>query len=941
MVNGDVMLFRNGLSVILAVIFFTTLLSPLQAQQPDDPAARLLARMSPAGRVGQLFLVTFPGTDTGESSAIRRLILEEQIGGVLLRSQNGNIVNSGDTPRQLATLTNELQQLAWDVSQIPASGQIEVTGAIPFVPLFTAVELEGKEGLVTRVVSGTTALPSPMAIGATWNPTHAEAVGGVIGEELSELGVNLLLGLSLDVLDTPRPGKPADLGTLSFGGDPYWVGKMGGAFIRGVHSGSEGRVAVVPGHFPGLGAADRPFSEEVSTVQKSLEQLKQIELAPFFAVASAEDVLDRPDGLLISHIRYRGFQGNIYASTKPVSFDPQALQQLMALPELSPWRAAGGIAVADELGVRAVRRFYDPTEQQFNSRRIALEAFLAGNDLLILSHFALSDDWESHVANVQATIQFFREKYASDPTFQAKVDEAVLRILQLKLDLYGSFSRTAVQVDVEQVTEQVGGRREQIAPVAQSAVTLLSPPSPELRPAPPAADERIVIFTDDRRITPCAGCTPVYAIPPTQVADTLVRLYGPEGTRQVWPYQVSSFTFSQLIDYLEAPPAVASEEETPAPPAVEVALQEADWVLFAMLDVNEQVPQSGAVRHFLAEKADLLRGKKVVVFAFAAPYYLDTTEIAKLSAYFGLYSHAEPFIEAAARALFDEFAFAGSSPVTVPGINYNLLTQTQPDPNQVIEILLVDEVGEEIQDPQEIQRGGTLRLRTNAIIDRNGHPVPDGTPVEFIFTYPQEGLEHTVPVTTRDGVAETTVTLDRTGQLQVSVRAEPVPRAVRLEMEIREGEPALIVSITPTPRPTPQPAPTDTPAPTPEIAPAPAEEAGGETGNTDGGIGWLDFGQGLVVMLLVALAGYYGRWQRERNSSWALRGALWCAAGGLVAYIGLALGLPGVTWIEQRAGVWTAGVVVLVGAAISLTIVLIGDAVRRSGKPSIFLTTGK
>jgi len=274
-----------------------------------------------------------------------------------------------------------------------------------------------------------------MAIGATWNPTHAEAVGGVIGEELSELGVNLLLGLSLDVLDTPRPGKPADLGTLSFGGDPYWVGKMGGAFIRGVHSGSEGRVAVVPGHFPGLGAADRPFSEEVSTVQKSLEQLKQIELAPFFAVASAEDVLDRPDGLLISHIRYRGFQGNIYASTKPVSFDPQALQ----------------------LGVRAVRRFYDPTEQQFNSRRIALEAFLAGNDLLILSHFALSDDWESHVANVQATIQFFREKYASDPTFQAKVDEAVLRILQLKLDLYGSFSRTAVQVDVERSISPVAG----------------------------------------------------------------------------------------------------------------------------------------------------------------------------------------------------------------------------------------------------------------------------------------------------------------------------------------------------------------------------------------------------------------------------------------------------------------------------------------------------
>lgn len=923
------------------------LFPPVQAQQPDDPAVRLLARMPPAARVGQLFLVTFPGTDIGELSAIRTLIVEDRIGGVFLRPENGNIINEGDTPAQVATLINGLQRLAWEASQNPLpvpTGERGETTLSPFVPLFVAVEQGGGGGPYTTIVSGTTPLPSPMAVGATWNPAHAETAGAIVGEELSALGVNLLLGPSLDVLN-PSPGSPADLGVRSFGGDPYWVGRMGTAYIRGVHTGSGGRVAVVPGHFPGLGAADRPLSEEVSTIQKSLEQLKQIELAPFFSVASAIDPAARADGLLVSHIRYRGFQGNIYASTKPVSFDPQALQQLMALPELAPWREDGGVVVADELGVRAVRRFYDPTEQVFNGLRIAREAFVAGNDLLILSHFALTDDWESHIANVRAAVAFFREKYTSDPTFQAWVDEAVLRILRLKLRLYGShsaFTFSGTQVDAETAAERVGLYRERVAAIARDGVTLLSPPSPDLRPAPPAADEYIVIFTDDRQISPCADCAPVYAIPHTLLADTLLRLYGPQATLQVRPDRVSSFTFSELLDYLTAPPGAPGVEGTPLPPhPVEVALERADWVLFAMLDVTAQVEQSSAVRRFLAERADLLGDKAVVVFAFDAPYYLDTTEISKLSAYFGLYSHAEPFVEAAARALFDEFPFTGAPPVSVTGINYNLIVQTQPDPNQIIE-LFYEVVGGEQEgegatpstaQPVEIHQGDTLRLQTSTIVDRNGHPVPDGTPVEFIFTYPQEGSEHAVQVTTRDGVAETNVTLERTGQLQVSVRAEPVPRAVRLEMNVPEGEAAVIVAITPTPSPTPPPTPTPTPAPTPEVTPTPALEPDGGDKRAWGRVGWPDLGQGLIGAALMATLGYVGRWRRRRDFSGALRGALWCITGGLVAYIGLALGLPGMEWVQQKVGVWAAGLVVLAGAAIPLVAVLLGDAVRE-GRPT-------
>ncbi len=909
---------KRLLTRVFLLLLIAGNVAPVAAQQPTDPAVALLSRMPPAARVGQLFIVTFPGTDTTETSAIYDLIVNERIGGVLLSPENGNILNEGDTPLQVATLTSQLQHLAGDAVQIPLPLSEGETVTSPYVPLFIAVRQGEETGLPTLPISGTTPLPSPMALGATWNPANAEAIGQIVGAELNALGINLLLGPMLDVLDTPRPGSAADLGTASFGGDPFWVGQMGRAYIRGVHMGSEGRVGVIPGHFPGLGAADRPLSEEVSTVQKSLEQLKQIELAPFLAATGSREALERPDGLLVAPIRYRGFLGNLYASTKPVTFDPQALQSLLALPEIAPWRESDGIAVADELGVRAIRRFYDPSEQKFNHLRVAQEAFLAGNDLLILSHFAAGDDWESHIANVKATLAFFREKYASDPSFQARVDKAALRILRLKLRLYGSrFTLSATQRDADVVARKVGHSGETVAPIARAAVTLLSPPSPDLLPDPPMPEERIVIFTDDRQTVPCAGCAPVPILSPTALADTMVRLYGPQATGQISPQRVWSFTFSELLDILNRPPATPTPESTPVSSPVATALERADWVIFAILDAGNRASPSGAVRRFLSDRADVLRGKKVVVFAFGAPYYLDTTEIAKLSAYFGIYSPAPPFVEAAVRALFAEFPFTGAPPVTVSGINYNLTQQTQPDPNQIIPVFIVTEETNETPEPPMIYQGDTLHLRTGVILDRNGHPVPDGTLVEFILTYPQEGLERTVQATTQGGVAEATATLDRTGQLQISVRAEPVPRAVRLEMDIRPGEPAVIIPITPTPSPEP-PTPSPAPSPTPEIEPTPepvAPERPPDRARSS------DLMQSLLIALIGAAASYASLWKRGQSLSRAVRGGLQAFTGGLVGYL-FFLALVGIGQLRPF-GDLGAAILTAMGTAIPSAILLL------------------
>lgn len=612
-----------------------------------------------------------------------------------------------------------------------------------------------------------------------------------------------------------------------------------------------------------------------------------------------------------------------------------------------------------------MRRFYDPSEENFNGRRIARDAFLSGNDLLFLSQFALSNDWEEQIANVKSTITFFHEKYTTEPSFQTLVDAAVARILRLKLALHGDkFDLALAQPDVETVSEQVGFHPEALSAIAHDAITLLTPPSPDLVPAPPTFKDNIVIFTDSRKGRPCATCETVPYVDPQALRDTILRLYGPHATGQINPTLVTSFTFEQLEAYMNMPPQpptptpAASETVTPTMPhPVEVALQNSDWIIFAILKPTADLPQSGVVRRFLSERANALRGSHLIVLAYDAPYYLDTTEISKLSAYYVAYSRIDRFIEASVRALFGEFPPTGSPPVSVPGINYNLLVQTSPDPDQTLvlyyEISETTKEGEPTPEstaevepspeptvegqptppPPQPGVGDVLKLRTGTIVDHNGHPVPDGTPVQFIFTYPREGLEHSIVEMTRKGVAETTITLERTGQLDISLQADPAPRTIVLQITVPEGEPATIWTPTPVPSPTPTvtPTPTAEPAPAPEETPTPTPdlEEREQPPVTDDSVGWQDLALALLGVSIVGSAGYYTARLNGGPVSRALRIALWSVVGGLVLYLAYALGFPGVAWFRERGSIWAAGWVVLLGGGGAWILAWIASQQRR------------
>jgi len=899
---------------VLRIVLALGLLLPVSALQAGGAAARapeqsdvvaaLMAQMSPAELVGQLFLAAFYGPSAGDGTDIQKLITQYHVGGVILLGANDNFTDTVATPGQVISLTRQLQTdaiTAWFPHSLNAT-----VGDLPaFLPLLIAAP-QSEDGYRPGGLLG---LPSAMTVGATWDTAQAETLGTLAGQQLASMGINLLLGPSLDVLETPQPGGSYDMGTQVFGGNPYWVGTLGQAYVRGVHEGSGGQVAVAPGHFPGQGGADRNPDREITTLNRSLDALQQSDLLPFLAVTHASaDQASQADALLTTDIRYQGLQA-AGQSTPPLGLDQKALAQLLALPELAPWRANNGVTVSGPLGAPAIKQFYNA----YQHRLVARDAFLAGNDLMLLVDFGIMPRLEQ-TSNIEDTLAYFAQRYAADQTFAAQVNAAVARILTLKLRLYGG------QISAARVLAQPLAppalASDKLLELAGSAATLIAGDIP----APPGPGDRIVFFTDARAAPMCASCAPAPVLDKKALERSVLQLYGPSGSGQIQDGRSQSFSFDDLAAYLSgagAPAAAGAGTPTPPPSPIETALTQANWLVFSMLSVTPAVPSSGLVSTFLSQRPDLARGKTIVVFGFDAPYYLDATDLSNVAAAYNLYSPAGASVTTAARLLFHELVPRGQSPVSVPSIGYGLEQVTTADPARGFDL-----TGPPLDPSAPLKVGDIVQVRTSVIPDHNNHPVPDGTLVHFSVFYPGVEFPAVYDTPTTGGIAQVNLTVptSRAGQVEVSASSGDAQAHFRMQISVQQNQQIIFVTVVPTSQPTPpsatpSPAPSGTPSPVPTpsatATPAPPPPTTPS---------WPNF-LGLILVLAVVLVGGYLIPSARADAQQRLRLALSGAIGALLGYNAFALGGTGFMWAF-----------LLLGAAAGLGVGWFGFVVRGWGR---------
>jgi beta-N-acetylhexosaminidase len=364
------------------------------------------------------------------------------------------------------------------------------------------------------------------------------------------------------------------------------------------------------------------------------------------------------------------------------------------------------------------------------------------------------------------------------------------------------------------------------------------------------------------------------------------------------------------------------------PEQIAAHIQAADWIIFVPLDLNtSRYPDSDALKLFLAQGAAALSNKRLVVLALNAPYYLDTTEISKLDAYFCTYSKTEASIETAVRGLFGELPPVGVLPVNVEGIGYDLAERVAPNPDQVLVVSLLEGLPSNPVPPIK------LRLGAGPLLDYNGHLVPDGTTVTFSAIYRgDDGPIVTKSAATHGGMAQVQLAVNRPGQVEISARAGDALSRLPLSIELaapptQTPSPTSTFTATPTgtatatptstgtttatPLPTAtataSPYPTETPTRQPTAAPSatvtampPAHSDQVVPSMRPRQVDGLDLLIALATTLLAAIVGFLlKRLPVGLSSPQQARLALLVFIGGVAAYL-----LYSMAW--QRTGQWLA-----------------------------------
>lgn len=259
---------------ILLMAAMTTLLCPqLQAQQLpyknstlpiEKRVSDLLGRMTVEEKVGQLSkllgweMYSKNGKQVTISNKLRKAVKEQHIGllWATLRADpwTQKTLLNGLSPVEAARATNAIQRYMVDSTRLG-------------IPL-----LLSEEAPHGHMAIGATVFPTAIGQASTWNPKLIQDMALTIAMETYAVGGKNGYGPVLDLARDPRWSRTEE----TYGEDPYLIGQMGTAMIRGFQGeklGERDKIIGTLKHFVAYAAPDGGHNgESVSVGERSLRQ---------------------------------------------------------------------------------------------------------------------------------------------------------------------------------------------------------------------------------------------------------------------------------------------------------------------------------------------------------------------------------------------------------------------------------------------------------------------------------------------------------------------------------------------------------------------------------------------------------------------------------------------------------------------------------------------
>jgi beta-N-acetylhexosaminidase len=598
---------RRTFVILLATLLLTTFAFAKDKYQRPGPihldrdgekwAEKTLRKLTLEEKVGQVFMIwcraSFLNVENPEYLQLRDALQKYHVGSFAMTVHVDGPYLLRSEPYEAAELLNRLQSDSK-------------------LPLLFAADFE--RGVSMRLM-GTTVFPHAMAFGADGKMEDAEAFGRITAEESRAIGIHWNFFPDADV--NSNPANPI-INTRSFGEDPKQVGDLVSAYIKGAH---EGGMLTTVKHFPGHGDTATDSHLGVASVNVDRAHLDSIELPPFRQAIAAG-----VDSVMVAHV------------TVPV-LDPNpdhvaTISPLIVSDLLEKQLGFQGIVVTDALDMAGLTHLFAD-----NIGRAAVEAFKAGNDLLLIP----ADFPASYNAMVQAV--------QSGEISRERLDRSVLKILKTKASLRLQRGRS---VDLKAIANLVG------APGNLSF-------------GQQVADDAITLVRDNGKVLPLKSKgTPKTGLPYTTQEETRKQVVAVLFSDDVRTESGRAFARELRMrvpdaDILYVDPRIAagmSDEVRKAADQAQSVIA-AVYVVPTAGKIGNTVAMADATGSLLQQLLDHGAGKTAVV-AMGNPYL--AADFPKIENYMCTFSNASVSEFAAVKALFGEVTIHGHLPVSIPNV---------------------------------------------------------------------------------------------------------------------------------------------------------------------------------------------------------------------------------------------------------------------------------
>lgn len=332
-----------------------------------DEVEQLLQTLSTAQKIGQLLIIGIE--DKHLTIAHQKLIQEQFIGSVILFKRN---------------IKDEKQLTEFII-------QLKEQNDYPDIPLWITIDQEG--GNVNRLPEQ---FPAAADLAELDDLALTYDSATAMGEALAQYGFDVDFA---PVLDVNSNSKNPVIGNRAFGTAPQEASEQAIAMLQGL----EPYVMTVGKHFPGHGDTSVDSHKTLPTVNKSWEELQQLELIPFYAA-----IEQHIDALMIGHLYFPQLDAEY----------PASLSKEIITHRLREEMGFTGLAISDDMVMGGITEKYPIGDA-------AVIALQAGIDMLIVGH---------DVQSQQEVITAITLAVESGNITEQFLDEHVRRVLTAKLD---------------------------------------------------------------------------------------------------------------------------------------------------------------------------------------------------------------------------------------------------------------------------------------------------------------------------------------------------------------------------------------------------------------------------------------------------------------------------------------------------------------------------